>query len=112
MLARPEFAGWSRSEWCLAIIRTALRYYVGEPGAGEAARAPAAPAAPADPAPAREAPAPTRQAPAQEEPVIREEEPLVIAEDEALERPDCSHPLDARDYDSGTCAACGAILWD
>ncbi|HET9966765.1 MAG TPA: hypothetical protein VFQ68_00935 [Streptosporangiaceae bacterium] len=25
---------------------------------------------------------------------------------------ECSHPAEARDYQSGTCAACGAILWD
>jgi hypothetical protein len=25
---------------------------------------------------------------------------------------DCPHPAEARDYQSGTCAACGAILWD
>lgn len=24
----------------------------------------------------------------------------------------CSHPPDARDYETGVCAACGAILWD
>ncbi|MBV9208387.1 MAG: hypothetical protein JO037_23950, partial [Actinobacteria bacterium] len=42
VLARPEFAGWTRAEWCLEIVRTALRYYVGagtgapepEPGQG------------------------------------------------------------------------------
>ena len=27
-------------------------------------------------------------------------------------QPQCSHPADARDYETGTCAACGAILWD
>jgi len=36
VLARPEFAGWTRAEWCLEIIQTALRYYarrpVAEPG--------------------------------------------------------------------------------
>jgi hypothetical protein len=25
---------------------------------------------------------------------------------------ECPHPADARDYQTGTCAACGAILWD
>jgi fused signal recognition particle receptor len=25
---------------------------------------------------------------------------------------ECLHPAEARDYQSGTCAACGAILWD
>jgi hypothetical protein len=33
VLARPEFAGWSRSEWCREIIRSALRYYAGDPPA-------------------------------------------------------------------------------
>ena len=37
-------------------------------------------------------------------PVADEPEPPVQA--------DCPHPADARDYQSGTCAACGAILWD
>ena len=36
VLARPEFAGWTKAEWCLEIIQTALRYYtkrpVAEPG--------------------------------------------------------------------------------
>lgn len=101
VLARPEFAGWSRSEWCLEIIRTALRYYVGEPAA-EAARAPAGPPAPAERAPARRAPVPAGA-------------PPVMTGDAAPEPPerrDCPHPADARDYDTGTCAACGAILWD
>lgn len=97
VLARPEFAGWSRSQWCLEIIRTALRYYVGEPAVAEAAQAPAAAPAPAEmPAPAGEG-----------TPEIAEE-----AAPEPPERRDCSHPADARDYETGTCAVCGAILWD
>lgn len=102
VLARPEFAGWSRSEWCLEIIRTALRYYVGEPNTAEAARAPAGPSAPAERAPAREAP------------VRAEVPPVAVGEavPESPERSDCPHPADARDYETGTCAACGAILWD
>ncbi len=107
VLARPEFAGWSRSEWCREIIRTALRYYVGEPAAAEAAQAPAAPSAPAERAPAREAPAPA-EAPAGEAPPVSTDE----APPEPPGRRDCSHPADARDYETGTCAACGAILWD
>jgi len=79
VLARPEFEGWSRSEWCVEIIRSALRYYAGDPPSPVADQAPASPQ-PADPEP------PTRT--------------------------DCSHPQDARDYQTGTCAACGAILWD
>src|ERR1700758_4125730 len=58
VLARPEFAGWTKGEWCLEIIQTALRYYtkrpVAEPGR---ARAPARPAA-AEPEPAPPAPEP------------------------------------------------------
>ena len=27
VLARPEFAGWTKAEWCLEMIQTALRYY-------------------------------------------------------------------------------------
>src|ERR1700745_1093866 len=27
VLARPEFAGWTRAEWCLEMIQTALGYY-------------------------------------------------------------------------------------
>src|SRR5437016_1149621 len=41
------------------------------------------------------------------------DEPEPVADE--LERPaqaECPHPADARDYQSGTCAACGAILWD
>lgn len=106
VLARPEFAGWTRAEWCLEIVRTALRYYVGEPAAGEAAQAPAPPARGA---PARGAPAPAEEA----LPVMPEEEAPAVAEEEATpERRYCSHPADARDYETGTCAACGAILWD
>ncbi len=40
VLARPEFAGWTKAEWCLEIIQTALRYYtkrpVAEPGRARA----------------------------------------------------------------------------
>ncbi len=103
VLARPEFAEWSRSEWCREIIRTALRYYVREAGAAEAGSAPAA--------------AEARQAPAQNSapPAPAPDPPLPEADEgtpERLARPDCPHPPDARDYQTGTCAACGAILWD
>ena len=103
VLARPEFAEWSRSEWCLEIIRTALRYYVGDSASPEAEPAPAVPEA-------RRAPAPDSAPPA-----IAPEPPLPDADEVAPEPPgrsDCSHPQDARDYQTGTCAACGAILWD
>jgi hypothetical protein len=53
------------------------------------------------PEPVLDAPEPEPDAP---EPVADEPEPPVQA--------DCPHPADARDYQSGTCAACGAILWD
>src|SRR5689334_18479893 len=62
VLARPEFEGWTKGEWCLEIIQTALRYYTrphpaGEPGRKRAQAAPTAepapPSAEATPPPAR-----------------------------------------------------------
>ena len=91
VLARPEFAGWSRADWCLEIIRTALRYYGGRP-----VRQPGQDRAPARPAAAEPMPA----------------APPVPAAPEPPPQPECSHPADARDYQTGSCAACGAILWD
>ena len=44
------------------------------------------------------------------EPALLGAEAVDSAEVEA--EPECSHPAEARDYQSGTCAACGAILWD
>jgi hypothetical protein len=93
VLARPEFAGWTRSEWCREIIRSALRYYVGDPPA---------PAGASSPVPAADPPGAT--VPGATAPVPAEPEPPA--------QPECSHPADARDYQTGTCAACGAILWD
>lgn len=94
VLARPEFAGWSRAEWCREIVRTALRYYVGDaPGTGQAG----ASVRPAVPQPTPPGP-----------PAAPEPRP----EPEPAAQPGCSHPPDARDYQTGTCAACGAILWD
>src|SRR5690348_16695847 len=155
VLARPEFAGWTRAEWCLEMIQTALGYYTRpRPAAGaDGERAPAAEPAPAEepePAPAEaasvEEPASVEPAPAEEaatteaveepepaepepaasvapepvpdapEPVVDEPEPDALEpaadEPEPPVRADCPHPADARDYQSGTCAACGAILWD
>ena len=89
VLARPEFAGWTRAEWCLEIIQTALRYYT-------------RPRPAAEPAPQR---APARSAPAEPEPSPAEPEPSPA-------EPECPHPVDARDYQTGTCAICGAVLWD
>src|SRR3954468_9903009 len=45
VLARPEFEGWTKGEWCLEIIQTALRYYTRPRPAGEPSRrrAPARP---------------------------------------------------------------------
>jgi hypothetical protein len=147
VLARPEFAGWTRAEWCLEMIQTALGYYTRpRPAAGaDRERAPAAEPAPAERAPAESAPvepAPVEEAAtatteaaeaaeAVEEPEPAEPEPaepepaasvapepvpdapeLVADEPEPPVQADCPHPADARDYQSGTCAACGAILWD
>ena len=121
VLARPEFAGWTRAEWCLEMIQTALGYYTRpRPAAGaDRERAPAA-----EPAPAEEAATVTTEAaeepePAEAEPAGSvEPEPLPDAPEPVADEPeppvqaDCPHPADARDYQSGTCAACGAILWD
>ena len=102
VLARPEFAGWTRAEWCLEMIQTALGYYTRpRPAAGaDGERAPAAEPAPAESAPAEDADEP--------EPAAGKPEP----EPEPTDQPACSHPADARDYQTGTCAVCGAILWD
>jgi hypothetical protein len=134
VLARPEFAGWTRAEWCLEMIQTALGYYTRpRPTAGaDGERAPAAEPAPAEPAPAEptpveeEAATTTEAVEVVEEPEPAEPEPaasvapepvpdapeLVADEPEPPVQADCPHPADARDYQSGTCAACGAILWD
>jgi hypothetical protein len=162
VLARPEFAGWTRAEWCLEIIQTALRYYArrpaAEPGQERASARPAAAArpaappeptpgpspagpepAPAAPKPRRAAPKPRRAAAKARPAASRTERPAPEAQPAAPERPppertvperpppertvpepeagpldppECSHPADARDYQTGTCAACGAILWD
>jgi len=131
VLARPEFAGWTRAEWCLEMIQTALGYYT-RPRAAAGAdreRAPAAEPAPAEPAPTEGAPAEeaaTATTEVVEEPEPAEPEPAAsVAPEPVSDAPepvpdepeppvqaDCPHPADARDYQSGTCAACGAILWD
>ena len=51
----------------------------------------------------REIPEPERAGP--------EPEPVAAAQPSPPEA-ECPHPADARDYQTGTCAACGAILWD
>jgi hypothetical protein len=135
VLARPEFAGWTRAEWCLEMIQTALGYYTRPRPAAGPRRAPAAEPEPAAAEP-EAAPAPAESEPAAAEPEVAEpesaapelvpDEPEARVDDKApadepepvtdeLERPaqaECPHPADARDYQSGTCAACGAILWD
>ena len=133
VLARPEFAGWTRAEWCLEMIQTALGYYTRpRPAAGaDGERAPAAEPAPAEPAPAEESATATTEAVEETEPAVPEPagsvapEPVpdtpgpvhgapepVADEPESPVQADCPHPADARDYQSGTCGACGAILWD
>jgi hypothetical protein len=125
VLARPEFAGWTRAEWCLEMIQTALGYYTRPRPAAGTGRAPAAEPEPeaaepeaAEPEAAEpeatgpEATGPEATGPeAAAEPAADEPEP-VLDEPEPRVQADCSHPADARDYQSGTCAACGAILWD
>ena len=124
VLARPEFAGWTRAEWCLEMIQTALGYYTrprpaAEPDRKQASAAEPAPATrvaeapgPDEPEPVLAAPEPEPE-PAADEPESEADEPASEADEP--ERPaqaECPHPADARDYQSGTCAACGAILWD
>ena len=164
VLTRPEFAGWTRAEWCREIIRTALRYYVGDapaPDPGQA-RVPARPAVaqsvPPEPAPAGAPPGPAEsppsragepgaggagaatpmppaagevRPPAADEavppatgeavpPAAGEARPSAAGEPrpgswEAPARPaetECTHPAEARDWQTGTCAAYRAILWD
>lgn len=131
VVTRPEFAGWTRGEWCVEIIRTALRYYVGDAPAGDGSQDAAAQpvtgqgAAPATPPPNRTAttPAPVPEPLANPDPVANRQpaagpqpEPAAGSQPEpaaGLRAPlECAHPAGARDYETGTCAACGAILWD
>ena len=126
VLARPEFAGWTRAEWCLEMIQTALGYYTRPrpPAGADGERAPAAKPTPAESAPAEESATVTTEAVEEPEPAEPEPaasvapEPVPDAPEPVADEPeppvqaDCPHPADARDYQSGTCAACGAILWD
>src|SRR5207248_9486174 len=96
VLARPEFAGWTRAEWCLEMIQTALGYYTRPRPAAEPdrTRAPAAePAAGAAPAeePVAAAPEPGAGAP---EPVASGPE-AVADGPELLAQEECSNPADA-----------------
>jgi hypothetical protein len=119
VLTRPEFAGWTRAEWCREIVRTALRYYAADPPPPDPgrARAPARPAA--EPVP----PGPPPPVPAARRPDVAGEAAGGPGDDgleppESQEPPespapaDCAHPADARDYERGACGVCGAILWD
>jgi hypothetical protein len=118
VLTRPEFAGWTRSEWCREIVRSALRFYVGDARAPDAdqARASARVAAAQPVAPSqRSAPAPRPAPVPAPAPVLTaadEPQPSIRDEPEPPAQRECSHPANARDYDSGTCGACGAVLWD
>ena len=181
VLARPEFAGWTKAEWCLEIIQTALRYYtkrpVAEPSRERAPERPAAsepkaqPPAPKPELAAREPGAAAREPGAaarrSAEPPRGSPEPPRRSADprrrtaygqhrsangqhrsaDGQHRSRCEptrsrnpkrqrrsrnpshrrrrlrprsrppslsapHPADARDYQTGTCAVCGAILWD
>jgi hypothetical protein len=131
VLTRPEFAGWTRAEWCREIVRTALRYYAADPpppgpGRARAAARPAAPPVPLSPPPPAAAapplPAPRGPGAAGESAAAGGEpgpdglEPAESPEPPASPEPaaqaGCPHPADARDYERGACGACGAILWD
>jgi hypothetical protein len=131
VLTRPEFAGWTRAEWCREIIRTALRYYVGGAPAPDPGRdpVPARPAAaqPVPPGPAAaSAPGPAAGPPSQAAepgtggagaaaptpPAVGEPRPGSREAPDPPAEPACPHPAEARDWQTGTCAACGAILWD
>jgi hypothetical protein len=126
VLTRPEFAGWTRAEWCREIIRTALRYYAADPPPPDPgrARAPAQPAAPPAPPPVPASPpvpatppppAPGGSGATGESAADGGPGPDGLEPPEPLKSPaqaDCPHPADARDYERGACGACGAILWD
>jgi hypothetical protein len=122
VLTRPEFAGWTRAEWCREIIRTALRYYVGDAPAPDPGQAPV-PERPAAAEPVPPEPAAAPMSPAADEavpPAAGEARPSAAGEPRpgSWEAParsaetECTHPAEARDWQTGTCAACGAILWD
>jgi hypothetical protein len=133
VLTRPEFAAWTRSEWCREIIRSALRFYVGDARVPDADRARAsARLATPPPAPSRQPVPAAASAPAtgsMSSPAIEPAAGRAGASGPVLPdggeprpgrrdapgqpaQPECSHPANARDYDTGTCGACGAILWD
>jgi hypothetical protein len=106
VLARPEYAGWSRAEWCREIIRSALRYYAGDSPSPDGDRVPAA-----APEPVPAGPAIQPQVSSNTAVPAGGDEPAVAVPEPPSQR-DCRHPADARDYETGSCAVCGAILWD
>jgi hypothetical protein len=115
VLLRPEFAGWTRAEWCREIIRTALRYYAGDPPPPDPGRARAtAQPATAQPATAQPVPPPPPAA-GESAAAAGQPGPDGLQPPAPLGSPapaGCPHPADARDYERGACGACGAILWD
>ena len=117
VLARPEYVGWTREEWCREIIRSALRYYVGDGPVSDSGQARVA-VRPAVAEPVSPSP-PPRAAASSPVSVVSASDPAappggepVPAAPESPAHAGCPHPADARDYETGTCAACGAILWD
>ena len=126
VLKRPEFAGWTRPEWCREIIRSALRYYVGDdsapdPGQGRTSvpEAPQ-PASPAQPASLAQPQSPESSAAGSPAPAVGASslavrpgasEPMPAMPEPPAQQ-ECPHPSDAWDYETGTCAACGASVWD
>jgi hypothetical protein len=117
VLARPEYAGWTRAEWCREIVRSALRYYVGEdpvpdPGQAHGAVRPAAGKPVSSGQPPRAAAGSPGSLVGVPDPPVPSGRDAAPAVPESPARSPCPHPADARDYDTGTCAACGAILWD
>jgi hypothetical protein len=119
VLSRPEFATWTRADWCREIVRSALRYYVGDDAAPDngSARilARSVAAEPVSPGPAESNASAESLVPAvrtsEEAGPSAAGESLPAAPESPAQVP-CSHPPDARDYETGICAACGAILWD
>src|SRR5947207_11190827 len=89
VLARPEFAGWTRAEWCLEMIQTALGYYTRPRPAAGPGRAPAA--EPEPPAAEPEPPAAEPEPPAAEpEPPAAEPEPPAAEPERAAAEPEAA----------------------
>ena len=81
VLARPEFAGWTKAEWCLEIIQTALRYYTKRPVAEPSRER--APERPAASEPEAQPPAPEPQLAASEPELAAREPELAAREPES-----------------------------